>query len=85
MTIIRLAVVEDDPVWMKCLCEYIEKENDLTVIEKLRQRRGFFNKYQNIDVILLDLTLSDSSDNENLNGLEVANHWNDRGFKILSC
>ncbi|MGI2710113.1 response regulator transcription factor [Bacillus cytotoxicus] len=84
MTIIRLAIVEDDPVWMNCLCEYIEKENDITVIEKATTKEEALQiNIENIDVILLDLTLSDSNDDENLNGLEVASHWNDRDFKNI--
>ncbi|MCH5460818.1 response regulator transcription factor [Bacillus thuringiensis] len=84
MTIIRLAVVEDDPVWMKCLCEYVEKEHDMTVIQKAATKEEALQiNIEDIDVILLDLTLSDSNDDENLNGLQVANHLNNIGLKNI--
>ena len=32
---IRLMIVEDDEVWMKCLTNFIEKEDDLVVVKSL--------------------------------------------------
>lgn len=81
---IRLAIVEDDPVWMKCLCNYVEKENDIIVVQKSRTKKEALQlAVENIDVVLLDLTLAESEDDENLNGLEVAEQLYDRGMENI--
>ncbi|HDR4885426.1 TPA: response regulator transcription factor [Bacillus cereus] len=84
MNKIRLMIVEDDPVWMKCLSNYIEKENDITLVKKAYTKEEALQVADdNVDVILLDLTLSESENDENLNGLDVAGQLYDRGFKKI--
>lgn len=84
MNKIRLMIVEDDPVWMKCLSNYIGKENDITLVKKAYTKEEALQIADaNVDVILLDLTLSEPGNDENLNGLEVASQLYDRGFKKI--
>ncbi|HDR7494135.1 response regulator [Bacillus cereus group sp. Bce038] len=84
MNKIRLMIVEDDPVWMKCLSNFIAKENDITLVKKAyTKEEALQSADDNVDVILLDLTLSEPGNDENLNGLEVASQLYDRGFKKI--
>ncbi|MGN4740488.1 response regulator transcription factor [Bacillus cereus group sp. MYBK227-1] len=82
MSNIRLMIVEDDPVWMKCLCNYIGKESDIIIVKQIYTKEEAFQVSCNdIDVVLLDLTLSEND--ENLSGLEVANELYNRGLKKI--
>ncbi|KLV29631.1 response regulator [Priestia megaterium] len=80
---IKLMIVEDDPVWMQCISDYIEKENDIIVVKQAYNKEEALQvDYNNIDVVLLDLTLlKDEGDEENLSGLEVARHLYKKGLK----
>src|SRR6478736_3271348 len=80
---IKLMIVEDDPVWMQCISDYIEKENDIIVVKQAYNKDEALQvDYNNIDVVLLDLTLlKDEGDEENLSGLEVARHLYKKGLK----
>ncbi|MDF2713508.1 MAG: LuxR family transcriptional regulator [Paenibacillus sp.] len=71
MVKIKLMIVEDDPVWMKCLTDYIEKENDIVVVKQAFTKEEATTVTKSVaDVVLIDLQLSDD-DNE-LGGLQVA-------------
>ncbi|MEW2210806.1 response regulator [Streptomyces rimosus] len=75
---IQLMLVEDDPVWMKGLTSYIEAEEDLTVNKKAYSKEEALNiDYSNIDVALLDISLSEE---EELSGLEVVKHLKEKGI-----
>lgn len=79
---IRLLIVEDDPVWMKCISDYVEKENDITVVKQAYTKEDALQVVcDNVDVVLVDLTLS--KDDENLSGLEVASQLSDKGLKKI--
>lgn len=78
---IRLLIVEDDPVWMKCISEYVEKENDITVVKKaFTEEEALQVTCSNIDVALMDLTLSDDED---FSGLKVASRLYKNGLKKI--
>ncbi len=67
---IRLLIVEDDPVWMKCISDYLEKENDITVVKKaFTEAEALQVNCSDIDVALMDLNLSDDED---FSGMKVA-------------
>ncbi|MGM2306098.1 response regulator [Bacillus paranthracis] len=79
---IRLMIVEDDEVWMKCLTNFIEKEDDLVVVKKAyNKEQAIDNVSEMIDVVLLDLTLDD--DPANLSGLEVVSLLKEKGFNRI--
>jgi DNA-binding NarL/FixJ family response regulator len=78
---IRLMIVEDDEVWMKCLTNFIEKEDDLVVVKKAYNKEQAINSVpEMIDVVLLDLTLSVYP---NLSGLEVVSQQKEKGINRI--
>lgn len=79
---IRLMIVEDDPVWMKCISDYIGKENDIIVVKQAYTKEEALQVTGlNIDVVLMDLTLSE--DDNDLGGLEVASQLYEKGLKKI--
>ncbi|KRD87903.1 LuxR family transcriptional regulator [Bacillus sp. Root147] len=82
---IKLMVVEDDPVWMQCISDYVEKENDIIVVKQAYNKEDALQAdCNNIDVVLLDLTLlKGENDEENLSGLEVARNLYKKGLKKI--
>ncbi|MFB7351139.1 response regulator [Bacillus thuringiensis] len=79
---IRLMIVEDDEVWMKCLTNFIEKEDDLVVVKKAYNKEQAIDSVpEMIDVVLLDLTLDD--DPANLSGLEVVSQLKEKGLNKI--
>lgn len=80
---IKLMIVEDDPVWMKYISSYVGKENDITVVKQAYTKEEALQVTGlNIDVVLMDLTLSE--DDNDLGGLEVASQLYKRGLtKII--
>jgi len=79
---IQLLLVEDDPVWMNGLVDFIEEEEDLTVQQKAFTKEEVLEiDYSNVDVALLDVNLTKGGD---LSGLEVAKHLKESGIdKII--
>jgi len=79
---IQLLLVEDDPVWMNGIVDFIEEEEDLTVQQKaFTKEEALEIDYSNIDVALLDVNLTKGGD---LSGLEVAKHLKESGIdKII--
>lgn len=78
---IRVMILEDDPVWMKSISDYIEKENDITVVKQASTKEEALQASFIYDVALLDLMLSE--DDHNLSGLDVASQLYDRGLKKI--
>lgn len=79
---IKLLIVEDDPVWMKCISEYIEQEEDILVVKKAATEEEALQISElDVDVVLLDLSLSE--DEEDLGGLRVANKLFEQGIKKI--
>ncbi|MFE6139488.1 response regulator [Bacillus sp. NPDC057893] len=76
---IRVMLVEDDEVWMKCLKNYIEKEEDILIVRQAyTEEEALQGNIEEIDIILLDVTLS--PEDSHLNGLEVARKLTAKGF-----
>ncbi|PET99698.1 LuxR family transcriptional regulator [Bacillus cereus] len=80
---IRVMLVEDDKVWMKCLKNYIEKEQDILIVKQAyTEEEALQGNIEEINVVLLDVTLT--PEDNNLDGLEVANKLTEKGFhKII--
>ncbi|WP_256941988.1 response regulator [Bacillus thuringiensis] len=79
---IRLMIVEDDEVWMKCLTDFIEKEDDLVVVKKAYNKEQAIDSVpEMIDVVLVDLTLD--ADPANLSGLEVLSQLKEKGLNRI--
>lgn len=79
---IKLMIVEDDHVWMKCISDYVGKENDIIVVKQAYTKEEALQvDGLNIDVVLMDLTLS--QDDNDLGGLEVAGQLYKRGLKKI--
>ncbi|MGG3573685.1 response regulator transcription factor [Bacillus gobiensis] len=78
---IRVMILEDDPVWMKSITDYIEKESDIIVVNQASTKEEALQSSFIYDVALLDLTLSE--DDNNLSGLDVASQLYDRGLKKI--
>lgn len=79
---IKLMVVEDDPVWMKCVCEYVEKEKDITVVKQAytKEQAIQINNKQ-VDIVLMDLSLT--RDEADLSGIAVARELYSKGIKKI--
>ena len=79
---IQLLIVEDDPVWMNGIVDFIEEEEDLTVQQKaFTKEEALEIDYSNVDVALLDVNLTNGGD---LSGLEIAKHLKESGVdKII--
>lgn len=79
---IRLMLVEDDPVWMKCLSNYLQKEEDIVIVKQAcTEEKALEGNVEEIDVVILDISLSTGE--ENLKGLEVAKQLNEKGFEKI--
>ncbi|PEF02044.1 LuxR family transcriptional regulator [Bacillus thuringiensis] len=79
---IRVMLVEDDAVWMKCLKNYIEKEEDILIVRQAyTEEEALQGNIEEIDIILLDITLS--PEDSHLNGLEVAKKLTAKGFNKI--
>lgn len=80
---VRVMLVEDDKVWMKCLKNYIEKEQDILIVKQAyTEEEALQGNIEEIDVVLLDVTLK--PEDNNLDGLEVASKLTEKGFhKII--
>lgn len=79
---IKLMVVEDDPVWMKCVCEYVEKEEDITVIKQAYTKEQAIQvNNEQVDIVLMDLSLT--KDEADLSGIEVARKLYSKGMKKI--
>ncbi|AKR13123.1 MULTISPECIES: response regulator transcription factor [Bacillus] len=79
---IRVMLVEDDTVWMKCLKNYIEKEEDILIVRQAyTEEEALQGNIEEIDIILLDITLS--PEDSHLNGLEVAKKLTAKGFNKI--
>ncbi|MDA1872004.1 response regulator transcription factor [Bacillus thuringiensis] len=79
---IRVMLVEDDVVWMKCLKNYIEKEEDILIVRQAyTEEEALKGNIEEIDIILLDITLS--PEDSHLNGLEVAKKLTAKGFNKI--
>ncbi|MCA4157894.1 response regulator transcription factor [Priestia megaterium] len=79
---IKLMIVEDDLVWMQSISDYVQKDNDIIVVEQAYNKDEALQvDCTNVDVVLLDLSLS--IDDENLSGLEVASYLYKKGLKKI--
>ncbi|MFE4046989.1 response regulator [Priestia sp. YIM B13490] len=79
---IKLMIVEDDLVWMQSISDYVQKDNDIIVVEQAYNKEEALQvDCTNIDVVLLDLSLS--IDDENFSGLEVASYLYKKGLKKI--
>lgn len=75
-------IVEDDPVWMKCISDYIGKENDIIIVKQAYTKEDALEATCfNVDIVLMDLTLSE--DDDGLHGLELTNQLYERGLKKI--
>jgi two-component system, NarL family, response regulator DevR len=76
---IRIAIVEDDPSWMELMTDFLNKEEDFTVVGKA------FNKDEaiqlmielssGIDIILMDINLSENKYDGISTALEIFENW----------
>ncbi|OIK12904.1 LuxR family transcriptional regulator [Bacillus sp. MUM 116] len=82
MNDIKVMIVEDDPVWMKGISDYIQKENDITVVKQAPNKEEALKVHCcNVDVVLMDLTLSE--DDTDLSGLDAAQQLFEKGLKNI--
>ncbi|MCY7575641.1 MULTISPECIES: response regulator transcription factor [Bacillus] len=74
-------IVEDDPVWMKGISDLISKEKDMVVVKKaFTKSEALQLENHEIDIILMDLTLSED---EELGGLDLSKELVERGFQKI--
>ncbi|MGE7306705.1 response regulator transcription factor [Priestia megaterium] len=79
---IKLMIVEDDLVWMQSISDYVQKDNDIIVVEQAYNKEEALQvDCTHVDVVLLDLSLS--IDDENFSGLEVASYLYKKGLKKI--
>ncbi|KJJ41465.1 LuxR family transcriptional regulator [Bacillus subtilis] len=78
---IRLMIVEDDAVWMKCISELVQKETDIIVVSQaFTKEEALQIDSPDVDVVLMDLTLSED---EELGGLHLSRELNEKGFEKI--
>ncbi|WP_352437385.1 response regulator transcription factor [Bacillus pumilus] len=78
---IKVMIVEDDPVWMKGISNLISKEKDMIVVKKaFTKSEALQLENHEIDIILMDLTLSED---EELGGLDLSKELVERGFQKI--
>ncbi|MGF7534789.1 response regulator transcription factor [Bacillus mexicanus] len=78
---IRLMIVEDDAVWMKCISELVQKETDIIVVSQaFTKDEALQIDSSDVDVVLMDLTLSEG---EELGGLHLSRELNEKGFEKI--
>lgn len=78
---IKVMIVEDDPVWMKCISDLVERESDILVVNRSRNKEDALQaNFQDIDVVLMDLTLSEE---EELGGLHLSKELYELGLKKI--
>ncbi|RPK03266.1 hypothetical protein BSBH6_02740 [Bacillus subtilis] len=78
---IRLMIVEDDAVWMKCISELVQKETDIIVVSQaFTKEEALQIDSPDVDVVLMDLTLSEG---EELGGLHLSRELNEKGFEKI--
>jgi two-component system response regulator DevR len=67
---IKVMIVEDDPVWLKSLTDFLNKEQDLTVIGSASTREEALTLFQEVnpDIVLMDINLTEN----NLDGIDIA-------------
>lgn len=70
MSLIKVALVEDDSNWLKEMVKFISKEDDITVVGTTDNREDAIKLVESIeiDVILMDINLSGNK----LDGIDVA-------------
>ncbi|MCF2132423.1 response regulator transcription factor [Strepomyces sp. STD 3.1] len=79
---IKLMVVEDDPVWMKCVCEYVGKEEDITIVKQAYTKEQAIQiNNEQVDIVLMDLSLT--RDEADLSGIAVARELYSKGIKKI--
>ncbi|WP_368651146.1 response regulator [Bacillus inaquosorum] len=78
---IRLMIVEDDAVWMKCISELVQKDTDIIVVSQaFTKDEALQIDSSDVDVVLMDLTLSEG---EELGGLHLSRELNEKGFEKI--
>jgi len=67
---IRVFLVEDDPAWRTGLADYLNRQDDITVVGEAGSREEAIERFKNCeaDVVLMDINLSDN----NLDGIDTA-------------
>jgi DNA-binding NarL/FixJ family response regulator len=67
---IHVLIVEDDAIWRRCITEYIEREDDITVLCSVTNKEEAISiaKANQLDVILMDINLTENK----LDGIEAA-------------
>jgi two-component system, NarL family, response regulator DevR len=74
---ISVLLVEDDPVWRTMLAKFINNEQDMHVIHSVESKEGalLYCSNYNVDVVLMDLNLTD----HNLDGIQATLELNLNG------
>ncbi|WP_234410533.1 response regulator [Caldalkalibacillus mannanilyticus] len=67
---IRVMIVEDDPIWLGSLTDFINKEEDLIVVGTASTKEEALTIYKEAkpEVVLLDINLTEN----NLDGIDIA-------------
>lgn len=73
MNIIKVAVVDDDVVWIKQVNQYINSQDDMLMVWSAFNKEDAlsFGKNENADVILMDINLDPGI--QNYDGIVIAN------------
>ncbi|GGA03554.1 DNA-binding response regulator [Paenibacillus marchantiophytorum] len=61
MASLNILIVEDDPVWLKCISDYLERETDMKGSHRASSREEAIQICREVypDVVLMDIHLSD--------------------------
>ncbi|MNZ81236.1 Transcriptional regulatory protein LiaR [compost metagenome] len=68
MSMIKVLLVEDDPVWSHCIKHLLSLENDISIIATTAEKTEAMTKFQEADIVLMDINLTGN----NLDGLDLA-------------
>lgn len=77
-------IVEDDPIWLRSLTDYLNKQEDITVLGTASTKEEVIEVYLQVkpDVVLMDINLTEN----NLDGIEMVleiNHQEEHRSKII--
>ncbi|OPH52044.1 hypothetical protein BC351_33305 [Paenibacillus ferrarius] len=61
MASLKILVVEDDPIWLMCICDYLERETDMKGCHRASNKEEAIQICREVcpDVVLMDIHFSD--------------------------
>ena len=84
---VRIAIVEDDPTWLDLMTDFLNRENDFTVVGTALNKEEAIQMVKStsgIDIILMDINLSENKYDGISTALEIFETWNVKIIMLTS-